>query len=261
MIDLTPEAKRRLESYMTQIRATLRGNATVDDVEQSVREHVEIALAGVPGPISAERLDPVLAQLGSPERWVSEDELPALRRVMMRLSGGPEDWRLAYGSFALTLLMFVTFPIGGFLLLIPAFILSRAFVDHLAGRGEPIGARRWLVYPPIVILLLLVTISVMVLPVMAAGAIGIGNGEIDYLLRESRDSMSRLDRIRVEIGFLSSAAGIWWIVLAGVFALAYRPYRATFLPLTASLKRTHAFVPMLVGAIFLGLGMLLLFVV
>jgi hypothetical protein len=56
------------------------------------------------------------------------------------------------------------------------------------------------------------------------------------------------------------AAGSWWIVLSGIYALAYRPYRWLFLPVTATLRRGHALVLTIVGATFLGIGALLLFV-
>lgn len=261
MSELTPEAKLRLEEYVTRVRATLRGS-TADDVEQSVREHVDVALAGVPGPIAAERLSTVLEQLGSPERWVSEDELPPWRRLLLRVSQRPEDWRLAYGSFAITLLMFITLPIGGILLLVPAFLLSRAAFEVLATRGEPVGARRWLLLPPIVIGLLLVTGAAMIAPVIAAGAIGIGEEQI-YRVQgiTDRDLATEFEQIRIETGFLSAAAGIWWIVLAGIYTIAYRPYRALFLPVTMTLRRGHALVLTIVGAVFAGIGALLLFVV
>lgn len=261
MIEWTPEAKRRMEEYVARVRATLRGSATRDDVEQSVREHVEIALAGVPGPIGAERLSAVLEQLGAPDRWVSEDELPAWRRVMLRFSEGPDDWRLAYASFAITLLMFVTFPIGGILLLIPAFLLSRAAIDLLTARGEAVGSRRWLLLPPIAIVLAFVTGIALIGPVIAAGAIGLGDEQIYYVQRLDRDVLSNLERIRIETGFLAAAAGIWWIVLAGIYTIAYRPYRALFLPLTATLRRGHALVLTIVGVVFAAIGAVLLFVV
>ena len=261
MIDLTPDAKRRFDSYLTRIRVTLGASTTADDVEQSVREHVEVALAGVPQPIGVDRLASVLDQLGSPERWVGEDEIPAWRRWMTRLVHGPEDWRLAYGSFALTLLMFVFFPVGGVLLLLPAFCLSRAFTEVLSDRAEPIGARRWLVYPAIVILLALMTGAAMIAPVVAAASIGLGDHQIYEVQRIDRDVISTMERVRIETGFLATAAGAWWIVLSGIYALFFRSYRAIFLPVTARLRRGHAFVLLIVGAVFLALGLVLLFVV
>lgn len=54
MIDLTPDAKVRFEQYLQRLRGSLRGTRAVeaDEVEQNVREHVEIALAGAPSPVA-----------------------------------------------------------------------------------------------------------------------------------------------------------------------------------------------------------------
>ena len=53
MIDLTPSARQRLDDYFLRLRQSLRraSPAEADDVEQSVREHIDVALAGVPAPV------------------------------------------------------------------------------------------------------------------------------------------------------------------------------------------------------------------
>lgn len=103
MIDLTPDAKVRFEQYLQRLRGSLRGTRAVeaDEVEQNVREHVEIALAGAPSPVGAASLADVLEQLGPPEQWLSDEERPAWRRAMDRLIQGSEDWRLPYLSIGL----------------------------------------------------------------------------------------------------------------------------------------------------------------
>ncbi|HEV3484414.1 MAG TPA: hypothetical protein VG106_03330, partial [Vicinamibacterales bacterium] len=111
---LTPEAQTKLEEYIARMRSALRGSRSVEpaEVEQNVREHVEVALAGAGAPVGAERLDEVLEQLGPPDRWLAEEDRPVWRRVVQRISSGPEDWRLAYlafGCFALGLLLL---PLG-----------------------------------------------------------------------------------------------------------------------------------------------------
>src|SRR5687768_13227776 len=107
-IELTPDAKLRFEQYLQRMRATMRGARAVEtaEVEQNVREHVEVALATAPAPVGTDRLAAVLEQLGPPEQWLPEDERPIWRRTMDRLINGPEDWRLAYLSLGLTTLMF-----------------------------------------------------------------------------------------------------------------------------------------------------------
>jgi VIT1/CCC1 family predicted Fe2+/Mn2+ transporter len=257
MIDFTPDAKRRFDEYLQRMRVSLRGSRSIepDEVEQNVLEHVELALAEAPSPIGPERLGTVLEQLGPPERWLPEDDRPLWRKAMDRVIAGPEDWRLAYASLGLTLLMVITFPIGGVLLLLPAFLLSRSYVALMEERGEALGARKWLVLPPIVFALLLISAGALIAPSGAFGAIlsevGIRDLGFDY--------QTRYERGRLFLGALSMATGAWWIVLSGVFAMLMRPFRALFAPVTSGLKRGHALVLTLAGVVIAGIGAALLF--
>ena len=257
MIDFTPEARRRFDEYLTRMRISLRGTRSVapDEVEQNVIEHVEFALDGAPSPVGAERLGSVLEQLGPPERWLPEDEKPFWRKAMDRVIAGPEDWRLAYASLGILFLMVITFPIGGVLLLLPAYLLSRALVALMAERGEPLGARKWLVLPPIVFAMLIVCGTALIAPAAAFGAILSEGG-----LRElGFDYGSRYERGRIFLGVLSMATGAWWIVLSGVFAMLMRPFRVLFAPLTERLRRGHAFVLTIAGLVLVGLGAVLVY--
>ena len=261
MIDLTPDAKRSFDEYLQRMRATLRGTRAVEaeEVEQNVVEHVELALAGSPAPIGRDRLGTVLEQLGPPERWLPEDERPWWRKVMNRVVVGPEDWRLAYASFALTMLMVLFLPAGGILLVIPAFLLSRAYVELIADRGETLGARKWLVLPPIVIVMVVVCAVALIGAAAPVAAIGLGDG--GGLRGAGFEAHSRYERMRIEMGFVALVTGSWWIVLSGIFAMLMRPFRALFQPLTAGLRRGHALALTLAGAIIGGLGAFLLFAV
>jgi hypothetical protein len=257
MIDFTPDAKRRFDEYLQRMRVSLRGSRSIeaDEVEQNVIEHVEVALAGAPSPVGPERLGTVLEQLGPPEGWLPDDERPFWRKAMDRVMTGPEDWRLAYASLGLMLLAVITLPIGGVMLLLPAFLLSRAYVALMEERGEPLGARKWLVLPPIVLLMVLLSGVALLAPAGAFGAI-----LSEFGLRElGFDFGTRYERGRIFLGVLSMATGAWWIVLSGVFAMLMRPFRALFLPLTSGLKRGHALVLTIAGAVVAGLGALVLF--
>ena len=257
MIELTPDAKRSFDEYLRRMRVSLRGSRAIeaDEVEQNVIEHVEVALAGAPAPIGPERLGTVLEQLGPPERWLPDDERPFWRKTMDRVMTGPDDWRLAYASLGLTLLMVITFPIGGVLLLLPAFLLSRAYVALMEERGEALGARKWLVLPPIFFLLFLVGAGALLAPAGAFGAIlsEVGLRDLGF------DYATRYERGRIFLGALSIATGAWWIVLSGVFAMLMRPFRALFAPVTSGLRRGHALVLTIAGAVLGGLGAVLLF--
>lgn len=257
MTDFTPEAKRKFDEYLQRMRFSMRGRRAVetDEVEQNVVEHVQAALAGVPSPVGQERLGEVLTQLGPPERWLPEDERPAWRRWADRFMTGPEDWRLAYISLALMFLTIVFLPVGGILLLIPGYLVSRAYVELLGDRGEPLGARKWLVLPPIVLLMVLLCGAALFAPAGAIGAIlsEMGIRELGW------EWDSRADRMRIFSGILSIATGTYWIVLSALFALLVRPFRALFQPLTANLRAGHAWALTAAGAIVAGFGAVLLY--
>lgn len=262
MIDLTPEASTRLERYLSRMRGALRGSRAVEpeEVEQSVREHVEIALAGVAAPVGAERLAEVLEQLGPPERWLVDDDRPWWRRALQRISAGPEDWRLPYVAFGVFALGVLTLPLGvGVFFLACAFLVSRAAVDLLAQRGEPLGARRWLVLPAIWLVLVLVSMGALISMVIPAASIGIGDGNLYLVTDTPRARPETLERVRVEVGFLAMAAGTWWVILAAIFAAVMKPFRTFFLPVTERLSRKHAAILALVGAILAVFGAVLLF--
>ena len=260
MIELTPDARKRFDDYLQRTRSALRGTRAIEasEVEQNVIEHVELALAGVPAPIGSDALRPVLEQLGPPERWLPDDELPVWRRVLGRLVSGPEDWRLAYVSFVVTVLMLITLPIGGVLLLPVAFVLSRACVALLRERGEPLGARAWLVLPPIVIALALFIGGALFLGIGLPGVFASERGMEELGFPEP---VNRAHRIQMFIGLMSFSAGIWWIVLSGIFALLFTPIRTLFMPTLNRLERGHFAVLAAIGAVVASIGGTLLWVV
>jgi hypothetical protein len=260
MIELTPDARRRFDEYLQRTRSALRGTRAVEaaEVEQNVIEHVELALAGVPAPVGAGPLSQVLEQLGPPERWLPDEELPIWRRVLGRLMNGPEDWRLTYLSFAFTCLMVITFAIGGVLLLPIAFLLSRAVVQLVQEKGESLGARRWLVLPPIwLAFLLFLGASLMAgiaAPMVFASEHGLS--ELGF-----RDPVNRLERLRMSLGLVAMGAGAWWVVLSGLFAWLLPAIRSLFAPVLTKVRRPHLLWMTGLGALAAAVGAILLWVV
>lgn len=243
MIELTAEAKNRLDEYLQRMRSALRGSRAIEpeEVEQNVREHVDIALAAVPAPVGAEHLARVLEQLGAPERWLPDDDRPVWRRVASRLVSGPEDWRLAYLSFAVTFLMVLFFPVGGVLLLLPAYLLSRASVEVVAERGEPLGARRWLVLPPIFLVAAFLFGIALFVPIAGLSA---------FVLNER----PYLEHEWVFGAYIAAVAGAWWIALSGLFALLLAQIQTLIKPFGATWKRRHALVLTAAGVVLLAAG-------
>ncbi len=259
MIELTPDARRRFDEYLQRTRTALRGTRAVeaDEVEQNVIEHVELALAGVPAPVGAGPLSQVLDQLGPPERWLPDDELPVWRRVLGRMANGPEDWRLTYLSFGVTVLMVLTTPLGGVILLPVAFLLSRALVQLVHEKGEPLGARAWLVLPPIwLAFLLFLGASLMVgiaAPMIFASEQGLS--ELGF------SPVDRAERLRMSFGFVAMGAGVWWMFLSGLFAWLLPPIRSLFAPALSKVRRPHLLWMTGIGAVAVAVGAVLLWVI
>ena len=155
-------------------------------------------------------------------------------------------------------LMVITFPIGGVLLLPLAFVLSRACVALLRERGERLGAKAWLVLPPIVFALLLFAGGALILGGAAAGVFAAEQGMQELGFPEPAN---RADLLRMSIGLVSFSAGVWWIVLSGLFALLFAPIRSLFMPVLDRMKRGHLAVLAGIGMIAAGAGAVLLWVV
>jgi hypothetical protein len=257
MIEMTPAARERLDNYLQRMRNELHGTRSVvaDEVEQSVREHIEVALAHAQTPVGATDVITVLERLGPPERWLADEERPMLRRFLDRVRSAPEDWRLAYLAFGLFLASVLFFPAGGFLLLIPAMLVSRAYVELARERGEPLGARRWLVYPSIALLLAFAVAVLILGPPLPAMAFAL-NDPIEPMLDIPT---SKAGEFRFLAGLGGVVFGSWWII-AGAFCAAFlRPIRFVFAPLLDRLQRRHFAVLAAIGALVAAAGATLIY--
>ncbi|MCI0701998.1 MAG: hypothetical protein L0241_13025 [Planctomycetia bacterium] len=198
-VELSPEASARLDDYLRQVRAALAGAADVnpDEIEADIREHVENELHDAPRPVSLSALEAVLTRLGPPSQWGATGDPGVINRVKHllreRLRGarvtvvdklriarealwsGPEDWRLAYlsfGVFALGVLTVFVFPLA----LLVSYILSRAGLAVAKEKGIELGARKWLLYPSVVLVSLALLIALVAWPVALGGWVG---GEVE----------------------------------------------------------------------------------
>jgi hypothetical protein len=261
MIELTAEANRRLEDYLRRMHARLRGSRSIEpqEIEQNVREHVAIALAAVPAPVGPESLSQVLEQLGPPERWLPDDERPLWRRVTATLMAGPEDWRLAYLSLGLMVLMAILFPVGGIVLLLPAFLVARATVEVIGDRGEALGPRRWLVLPPIFIVVAFLFGTALFVPIAGFAAWVIDGGGFPRFAALMPAPAATASRESLMAGEILIAAGAWWIVLSGLFALLRTQIQTLVRPFAARWRGRHALVLTVCGATLIAIGATLLF--
>lgn len=251
MVTLSHDAQGQLDRYLRQIKAALRGHPSVDvdEVERDVVGHIDAELAGQPEPIHASSLRPVLDRLGTPEMWVPSDELPAWRRLLNRLHSGPEDWRLAYATF-------VCFVAGFWLppLFIASLPIARATLAQLDLRDEPIGARRWLVYPPLVLwyagLAGLLLIGPTPLPV-----VGLEQGR----LRDELSVYIQPSWLLVSVA-TALTLGLWWAVLGLLLRRFDAAVRTVFWPFADWFTRRHAAPLVVAGAIVAVLSVVVLIV-
>lgn len=258
MIEMTPEARERMDNYLQRMRSELRGTRTVvaDEVEQSVHEHIEIALAHAQTPVGTTEVIAILDRLGPPERWLGdEEERPMWRRALDHVRSGREDWRLAYLALGLVLASIVLLPLFGFLLLIPAMFVSRASIELARDRGEPLGARRWLVYPSIAIVLAFATGLLVMAPPLTAMAAALG-GDVKPLFDIPT---SRAGELRFHAGLGGVVFGSWWMIAGGFCAAFVRPIRFVFAPLLDGLRRRHFAVLAAIGAVVAAAGATLLY--
>jgi pimeloyl-ACP methyl ester carboxylesterase len=259
MTELTLDAERRLEDYLSRVRAAVRGTGeTWSDVERDIREHVADALAAISTPVDALAMDGVLHRLGDPALWVQEDDLPWWRRVVRRMAGGPEDWRLAYLTFTLTLLGAVLFPFGGFILLIGAFLLARAFVDLIPPADFARDPRRWLIAPAILFVFAGAAVLLLVGPLVALGAWGIGDDGFHRPSLRTGDQ-TPAEVVRISLGYMAVAAGAWWLVLSLAALAAARRIAWLFAPITSGFRRRHALILTGAALLLLVAGAVLLF--
>ena len=225
LLTLTQEAQRELDRYLRRVRVTLQTHRSIDadDVERDVRGHIEAELAESPAPVTEDRLRRVLDRLGSPNQWVPPDELPIWRKVLVSLRYGPEDWRLAYMTFAL----FVAGPLAGPIGLVFFFAsipMARATLALLEQEGEPVGARRWLVYPPLAVTYVAVVLAAFVGPpaLMTAASDPSVRHEVTLWLPEPL--WLRLPLV------IALAAGIWWTMLGLLLSRFREGVRLMFWP-------------------------------
>lgn len=270
MKEFDPEASRRLEHYLDQMRVALRGSRSVDpeDVETDVAAHIQSELAGVPGPVTLGALDAVLERLGSPLRWVPEEEQSAWRRVLTHLRAGPEDWRLAYlslGAFLCGLVLVPSGPAAAGLLLI-SYLMARAVLTLFDEQGESLGAQKWFVYPVLVLVHGLALCALLALPLFVL--VGAADAVIEiesirprvpvliakhaFLLHRVADTN---DYYELAVGIKDSAhvlLGVLgpWLVLLGICGRTWPalPGRA-LRPLLARFRRQHAGLVLLTGVV------------
>lgn len=258
MNQLTTDARLRLDVYLAGVRRSVAGTSVdPSEVERDIRDHIDSALRNAEAPVSRATLDEVLARLGDPTQWVPDEELPAWRRVWRRVAFGPEEWRLPYLSFALSVFGLILLPVGiGVLLLIAAWFVSRAALDLPTLRTDTDSARRWLLYPPLVFIAVDAVILMFIGPAVPLLVWGLAEGGLETLF--GADVLSRTTSLRLQAGWVLASFGTWWLILSGFIALLIRPLRRFFYPFGTWLRRSHALALAVIALLLGALGAFLL---
>jgi hypothetical protein len=278
VIRYTPEALAHLDEYLTEVRSAVAGHNSIspDEVEADVRDHVAAALEHADEPVTERAVADVLERLGPPEQWVADshrsiwkyladtlkpvghravENIKALpgeayqagRGLVGRVRGLPHEWRLAYVAFGLFALGMIAFP------LFPAFLLAsyfaaRADVSLARERGEALGARRWLVYPPMVVLSVALFVALAFWPVFP----GVHAGQLPRAVRPDVAAAVGVSVKIVEpvvaIYTVVGALSAWWVILSLVALRFPRLPGAMFPPFGARFRRADALIVLLLSA-------------
>jgi hypothetical protein len=256
MVALSDDARNHLERYLRQVRTALRGHASLDpaEVERDVRSHIDAELSGQPEPIDATSLKNVLERLGTPRTWVPAEDLPVWRRVLSELRSGPEDWRLAYLTFALFILspFFLVFPMFWplpLLAIVPSVLMARATLALLAEHDEPVGARRWLILPPLAVVYVPIAAILVAWPMV--------------FIPFTFEPPNNYDRIVATFSgpfwlmassLVVAALGAWWAILGLVLGRFSAVVRSAFLPFADWFERRHGTRVALAGLVLVSIA-------
>jgi hypothetical protein len=228
MIQLTSEAEKIRDEYLENVRAYvgMAREVDADEVLRDVNEHIDNELQNISQPVSRNDLEVILARLGSPKQWVSEEDISWWRQMLFHLRRGPEDWRLAYIAFA-TLIVgtALTGPVG----LVASFCLARAAVS--VSEKKELENKRWLIYPSLIIIYVLIAAALLFCP--AIPLIGICVAIYDAFFEKAAAVTLSAGVI---ISIITTGMAIWWGVLWLLKKKYPRGVKALFRPFAENWK-------------------------
>jgi hypothetical protein len=182
---------------------------------------------------------------------VPADDLPAWRRVLNELRSGPEDWRLAYLTFGLfilspVLLMWPMFWPMPLFAIVPSVLMARATLSLLAEHDEPVGARRWLILPPL---------AVLYVPI-AAILVGWPIAFTPFTFEPPRNYHRLVATFSGPFWLIASflvlgALGAWWMMLGLLLGRFNAAVRNAFVPFADWFERRHGMRLALTGLLVL----------
>jgi hypothetical protein len=179
--------------------------------------------------------------------------------VLNRLRSAPEHWRLGYLALALFLAAPALFIAGPVLwpveplMLVASILVARAALARLAEYDEPVGARRWLLYPPLVAAYLALAVVLLLWPALFAV---VAANDVPAV----RDFLSRILTGSSSAARLGAAAvlGLWWLLLGLGLVARTATVRLTFYPFCEGFGRRHAIGVATAGFLVTGVSGILL---
>ena len=228
--DFSAAARDLVKGYLERVRRALVESGTAEDteIERDIVEHIEAALAESPRPVTPTAVEVVLDQLGSPRQWIPEsDAPPGWRHALGRLSAGARDWRLAWLCFGAFLAALAATPLIGPLGLVVSYLVTRAAVSVSAERGDLLGARRWLFYPPLLIVVLPLLAGALVWVVFPLAALA----KVDDIIEPAARARAIL--------LVFAGLATWWLVLSQLAGRALPAVRWLLLPVADRLEPRH----------------------
>ena len=221
---LSDEASRHLDQYLQSMRASVDDSDSAE-IEQDIRDHIDAELGERPAPVSADELDAVLERLGSPSQWMTSGSSQA---IALPRAVSTEDW-LSYGSLALLVIGFVA-PI----FLPVSWLIARWTLARLEQQGRDRDARRWLLYPPLVV------VSIVIALLALFGPFGLfaelGTIAAQRLGVTGSHAFPPVEAVAVAFACL----GAYWIILSAALSPGERAVRFVFHPFAGRFRRGHA---------------------
>jgi hypothetical protein len=242
-ISLTDEARVQLDGYLRQVRSTLSRQLSVDvsDVERDILSHIDTELGSEPQPVGILRLRGVLDRLGAPDRWLTVDEAPHERQTSEDGIFDPA-WRWPVVVLTLFIVGIMSFmqmilwPMP-LLMFIMSVLVARAWLTTVTRRNEDVGARGWLVYPPLVATYALIASGLLMgpLPFVAGGL------SDNPAMHDMVDKWFHGDSAVAAPLIAFAAVGLWWVILGVILYRLRRVVQQVFVPFSDWFQQRHAF--------------------
>jgi len=119
--------------------------------------------------------------------------------------------------------------------MIASFLLARASLGLLADRDEPVGARRWLIYPSLLVWYVPLALVLAIFPIAAAAPLTEQPSFRDWF------TATLPGPVWLAASSLAAMAqGLWWVIVGVVFLRFTPAVQIAFSPFADRFGRRHA---------------------